>query len=73
MHYAKGQEARQMIGDKMTDFEIEERKTNLRKVDAEIAKMLAETRQISVSTFLAPFLAAAGIMAGTATVVKLFF
>ena len=43
------------------------------KMRAEIAKLLAETKQISVSTFLAPFLAAAGLMGATAAVVKLFF
>lgn len=43
------------------------------KMRAEIAKLLAETKQISVNTFLAPFLAAAGLMAGTAALVKLFF
>lgn len=43
------------------------------KMRAEIAKLLAETRQISVNTFLAPFLAAAGLMAATAALVKIFF
>lgn len=43
------------------------------KLDAEIAKLLAETRQINVNTFLAPALAAAGLMGGTAALVKLFF
>lgn len=42
------------------------------KMRAEIAKLLAETRQIGVNTFLAPFLAAAAIMAGTAALVKIF-
>lgn len=41
------------------------------KMRAEIAKLLAETRQVTVSTFLAPFLAAAGIMGATAALVKL--
>lgn len=44
-----------------------------RKIDAEIAKLLAETKQISVNTFLAPALAAAALMGGTAAIVKLFF
>lgn len=55
------------------DFDTQERQANLRKIDTEIAKMLAETKQIGVSTFLAPFLAAAGLMGATAAVVKLFF
>ena len=46
------------------------------KMRAEIAKLLAETRQINVNTFLAPALAAAAIMAATAgltaALVKLF-
>jgi hypothetical protein len=42
------------------------------KMRAEIAKLLAETKQIGVNTFLAPFLAAAGIMAATAALVKIF-
>lgn len=43
------------------------------KMRAEIMKMQAETRQIGVNTFLAPALAAAALMAGTAAIVKLFF
>lgn len=43
------------------------------KMRAEIAKLLAETRQIGVSTFLAPALAAAALMGATAAIVKLFF
>lgn len=42
------------------------------KMRAEIAKLLAETKQIGVSTFLAPFLAAAGLMGATAALVKIF-
>ncbi len=60
-------------GTAMTEIEMQERQANLRKIDTEIAKMLAETRQIGVSTFLAPFLAAAGLMGATAALVKLFF
>ena len=44
-----------------------------RKLDAEIAKLLAETRQINVSTFLAPALAAAAVMGSTAALVKFLF
>lgn len=43
------------------------------KMRAEIGKMLAETKQINVTTFLAPALGAAAMMGGTAAVVKLFF
>ena len=43
------------------------------KMRAEIAKLITETRQISVNTFLAPFLAAAGLMGATAALVKIFF
>ena len=43
------------------------------KMRAEIARLLAETRQIGVNTFLAPTLAAAALMGATAAVVKLFF
>ena len=43
------------------------------KMRAEIAKLLAETKQINVNTFLAPALAAAALMGGTAALVKLFF
>lgn len=42
------------------------------KMRAEIAKLLAETKQISLNTFLAPFLAAAGVMGATAALVKIF-
>lgn len=43
------------------------------KMRAEIAKLLAETRQVTVNTFLAPALTAATLMGGTAALVKLFF
>ncbi|MDO5643696.1 MAG: hypothetical protein Q4G26_15090 [Paracoccus sp. (in: a-proteobacteria)] len=42
------------------------------KMRAEIAKLLAETKQVTVNTFLAPFLAAAGLMGATAALVKIF-
>lgn len=53
----------------MTEAEV---KLEDEKLRAEVATLIAETRQISVSTFLAPFLAAAGLMGATAVVVKLF-
>ncbi len=43
------------------------------KMRAEIAKLLADTRQIGINTFLAPALAAAALMGATAALVKLFF
>ncbi len=43
------------------------------KMRAEIAKMLAETKHINVNTFLAPALAAAALMGGTAALIKLLF
>ncbi|MBW7922470.1 MAG: hypothetical protein H3C51_10260 [Rubellimicrobium sp.] len=47
------------------------------RMRAEIARLLAETRQINVNTFLAPFLAAAGLVTVTAAltgaVLKMFF
>jgi hypothetical protein len=38
------------------------------KMRAELTDLLAETTQVGVSTFLVPFLAAAGLMAVTAGV-----
>ena len=43
------------------------------KMRTEIAKMLAETRQINVNTFLAPALAAAALIGATAAFMKLLF
>ena len=43
------------------------------KMRAEIAKLLVETGQIKINTLLAPALAAATIMGGTAALVKIFF
>lgn len=43
------------------------------KMRAEIAKLLTQSRQISLRTFLVPFLAAAGVMSATAALVKIFF
>lgn len=42
------------------------------KMRAEIAKLLAETKQINVNTFLAPALAAAALMGAAVAVTKLF-
>lgn len=41
------------------------------RMRAEIAKLLAETKPISLSTLLVPFLAAAGMMGTTAALVAL--
>ena len=58
----------------MTEAEL---KLSDEKLRAEVAKLIAETGQIGVSTFLAPFLAAAGLMGATAALtaalVKLLF
>ena len=53
---------------KMTEAEV---KIQDEKMRAEIAKLLAETKQIGVNTFLAPFLAAAGVIGATAALIKL--
>lgn len=66
-------EVRLRKGNKITKLETQEREANLRKIDVEIAKMLAETKQVTVNTFLAPALAAAALMGTTAALVKLFF
>lgn len=42
------------------------------KIDAEFMKLLTETRQIGLNTFLAPVLAAAGLMGATAAIIKRF-
>ncbi len=43
------------------------------KLRAEITKLIAETGQVKMSTLLAPFLAAAGVIGATAAIVKLMF
>lgn len=59
----------------MSDTSMTEAEVRLEdeKLRAEVAKLIAETRQIGVNTFLSPFLAAAGLMGATAAIVKLFF
>lgn len=61
----------------MTEAEVklsdEKLRAEVTKLIAEVAKVTAETQQIKVTTFLAPFLAAAGLMGATAAIVKLFF
>ena len=54
----------------MTEAEL---KLSDEKLRAEVAKLIAKTRQIGVSTFLVPFLAAAGLMGATAALVILLF
>lgn len=66
---SKGNEARQTKEANMTNAEQSLADDKMR---TEIAKLLAETKQIGVSTFLAPFLAAAGLMGATAALVKIF-
>ena len=43
------------------------------KMRTEVAKLLAEPRQIGVNAFLVPALAAAAVMGAIAALVKLFF
>lgn len=66
---SQGNAARQ---DRRIDMTQAEQRLADDKMRAEIAKLLAETKQISLNTFLAPFLAAAGVMGATAALVKIF-
>ena len=43
------------------------------KLKAEVAKLVADTRHVSVMTIVTPFATAAAVMGATATIVKLFF
>ena len=43
------------------------------KMRAEIAKMMAKTKHVTVMTFIVPFATAAAIMAVTATFVKIYY
>ena len=54
----------------MTEAEVKLADERLR---AEVVKLIAEIRQISVGAFLVLFLAAAGLMGATALAVKFFF
>lgn len=51
----------------------EKMRADIFHVIAETSKMQAETNNIKISTLLAPALAAAALMGGTAAIVKLFF
>lgn len=55
-----------------TSFTPEQQRLADDKMRAEIAKLMAETKQIGVSTFLAPALAAGALMGGTAAIVRIF-
>lgn len=66
---SQGNAARQ---DRWIDMTQAEQRLADDKMRAEIAKLLAETKQISLNAFLAPFLAAAGVMGATAALVKIF-
>ncbi|SDE83784.1 MULTISPECIES: hypothetical protein [Paracoccus] len=55
------------------EAEIANLNANTAKLQAEMSKLLAEGKQIKVSTFLAPFLAAAAVMGGGAALARLFF
>lgn len=65
---SKGNEARHAPEIDMTQAEQSLADDRMR---AEIAKLLAETKQINPNTFLAPFLAAGGVMGATAALVKI--
>ncbi len=54
----------------MTEAEV---KLEDEKLRAEVSKLIAETGHIKMTTFLAPFLASAGMIGATAAVVKVFF
>ena len=48
-------------------------RAEIAKMQIEASKIAAEINQIKMNTLLAPALAAAGLMAATAAMVKLFF
>ncbi|WP_298937997.1 hypothetical protein [uncultured Ruegeria sp.] len=52
----------------MNDMTEAEVKLTDEKLRAEVAKLIAETKQIGVNTFLAPFLAAAALIGATTAI-----
>lgn len=62
----------QALADDRMRAEITKLQAEVAKLQAELPKLLAEARSITVNTFLAPALAAAGLMGGTAALVKIF-
>lgn len=64
-------QAEQSIADDKMRVEISKLQVEVAKLQAEIPKIVAEARSITVNTFLAPALAAAGLMGATAALVKI--
>lgn len=56
----------------MTEAETEERQVKLRKMDAEISKLLAETAKISSENRWYPFVVGSGFTLAIVAVVKHF-
>ena len=46
---------------------------HIRQMNADTEKLIAEARQFRMSTFLAPFIAGAGVVGATAALVRIFF
>ena len=57
----------------MTELEIQERETNLRKIDAEIAKLIAETAKINRERFWIPMTVFAGVIVAIVTIIPRLF
>ena len=56
----------------MTEFEIQERQANSRKIDSEIAKLIAETSKINSENRWYPFVVGSGVTLAIVAIVKLF-
>lgn len=57
----------------MTDLQIQETEQRIATMIAEAAKLQAETGQYKMSTFLAPFIAGAGVFGAAAALIRLFY
>lgn len=57
----------------MTDLDIHEREANLRKIDTEIGKMLAETAKINRERFWIPMTVFAGVIVAIVTIIPRLF
>ena len=57
----------------MTELEIQERQAHLRKVDAEIAKLIAETSKINRERFWIPMTVFAGVIVAIVTILPRLF
>lgn len=64
-------QAEQSLADDKTRAEITKLQAEVAKLQDELPKLLAEARSVTVNTFLAPALAAAGLMGATAALVKI--